>query len=268
MTPTASADRSAGRLRPSGMTVDSRRRRRLPPAARYFVWFVGLALVLTVAQFALLTYRTEPRDARVFTERELRLTVLRPNERVLHAVSVFRRSPLDYFRATRGVLVLTDRRLVYLGLVPRDVAASPDAPPVFEQREYGIDTLVTVKPGRTFFYVARALVIDAPRQDDELGVPASSWASAQALRQTLERQHKGIYAEGARRGALRTALDEAAKLAAADRMRERHHTVMRGETLFSIARKYQTTPDAVQKLNDLPTPRIKVGQKIVVKATS
>jgi LysM repeat protein len=43
---------------------------------------------------------------------------------------------------------------------------------------------------------------------------------------------------------------------------------MRGETLFSIARKYQTTPEAVQKLNGLPTPRIKVGQRIVVKATS
>lgn len=240
----------------------------MPPAARYFVWFVVLALLITIGQFALHTYRTEPRDARVFTERELRLTVLRPNERVLHTVSVFRRSPLDYFRATRGVLVLTDRRLVYLGLVPRDVAASPDAPPVFEQHEYGIDTLVTVHPGRTFFYVARALIIDAPRRGDKLGVPASSWPTAEALRQTLERQHKGIYAEGARRGALRTALAEAAQLANQDRVRERHHTVMRGETLFTIARRYQTTPDAIQKLNKLPTPRIKVGQRIVVRASS
>ena len=248
--------------------MEMRRRRRLPPAARYFIWFVALALVLTIAQFAVHTYRTEPRDARVFTERELRLTVLKPNEQVLHTVSVFRRSPLDYFRATRGVLVLTDRRLVYLGLVPRDVAASPDAPPVFEQHEYGLDTLVTVKPTRTFFYVARALDIDAPRGGDELGVPASSWPQAEALRQTLERQHKGIYAEGARRGSLRTATAEAKKLAEADRMRERHHIVGRGETLFSIARKYQTTPEAVQKLNNLTTPRIKAGQRIVVKATS
>jgi hypothetical protein len=250
------------------MTIHSRRRRRLPPAARYFVWFVVLALIVMLVQFAVHTYRTEPRDARAFTERELRLTVLRPNERVLHLVSVFRRSPLDYFRATRGVLVLTDQRMVYLGLVPRDFVASPDAPPVFEQREFGHDTLVTVKPGRTFFYVARALDIDAPRGGETLGVPASSWASAEALRQTLERQHKGIYAEGARRGQLRTALAEAKKRAEEDRLRERHHTVMRNETLFSIARRYQTTPEAIQKLNNLPTPRIKVGQRIVVKATS
>ena len=268
MSPSASADRSAGRLRPSGTSFVDFRRRRLPPAARYFLWFVALAVVVTLAQFAVHTYRTEPRDARQFTERELRLTVLQPNERVHHIVSVFRRSPLDYYRATRGVLVLTDRRLVYLGLVPRDFVASPDAPPAFEQRDFGVDTLVTVKPGRTFFFVARALRIDAPRGDVELGVPSEGWANADGLRRTLERQHKGIYAEGARRGALLKALADARRDALRDRAQERHHVVMRNETLFSIARKYQTTPEAIQQLNRMPTPRIKAGQRLTVRASS
>lgn len=265
MSSSASADRSAGQLRPSGMTVRSRRTNRLPPAARYFLWFVLLAVVLTLVQFAIHTYRTEPRDARAFTERELRLTVLQPGERVRHLVSVFRRSPIDYYRATRGVLVLTDRRMVYLGLVPRDFVASPDAPPAFEQREFGIDTLVSVSPGRTFFFIARALEIDAPRGDVELGVPAESWASADALRRTLEREHKGIYAEGVRRAALRQSVAEATRLGQLDRKRTRHHMVSRNETLFSIARKYDTTPEELQRLNGLPTPRIKSGQRLVVR---
>jgi hypothetical protein len=53
-------------------------------------------------------YRADPRDARVFAERELRLTVLRPNERVVASVSVWQRPLIDYFRATRGILVVTD----------------------------------------------------------------------------------------------------------------------------------------------------------------
>ena len=269
MARSAQADRSAGLLRPSGTTfVDKRHRRRLPPAARYFVWFLVLGLVVMLVQFAIHTYQTAPRDARVYTERELRLTVLKPNERVLHMVSVFRRSPLDYYRATRGVLVLTDQRMVYLGLVPRDFVASPDAPPAFEQREFGIDTLVNVRPSRTFFYIARALQIDAPQGGVDLGVPVDSWEAAEALRRTLEREHKGIFAEGARRGALRGALADAQRLAETDRRRERHHVVQRNETLFSIARKYETTPEAIQQMNGLPTPRIKAGQRLTVRAKS
>jgi hypothetical protein len=44
----------------------------------------------------------------VFAERELRLTVLRPTERVAASVSVWQRPLIDYFRATRGILVVTD----------------------------------------------------------------------------------------------------------------------------------------------------------------
>ena len=268
MSPSASADRSAGLLRPTDTSVRMRRRRRMPPAARYLLWFAAFALVVTLVQLAVHTYRTEPRDARVFTERELRLTVLQPGERVEHLVSVWQRSPLDYYRATRGVLVLTDRRMVYLGLVPRDFVASPDAPPAFVQKEIPVDTLVSIESGRTFFFIAKALHIDTPAEDIALGVPAESWSHADALRKTLERRHKGIYAEGARQGALRKAVTEAEKLANADAAKPRHHTVMRNETLFSIARKYQTTPEAIQQLNSLPTPKIKVGQKLVVKRTT
>lgn len=41
-----------------------------------------------------------------------------------------------------------------------------------------------------------------------------------------------------------------------------YHTVARGETLFSLARAYGTTVDAVVRLNSLSGPEIRVGQRL------
>ena len=60
-----------------------RRRAPYPIWLKYLVVSLVLAVVLSLSQIALHAYRADPRDARVFAERELRLTVLRPNERVV-----------------------------------------------------------------------------------------------------------------------------------------------------------------------------------------
>ena len=78
-----------------------RRRAPYPIWLKYLVVSLALAIVLSLAQIALHAYRADPRDARTFAERELRLTLLRPNERVLASVSVWQRPLIDYFRATR-----------------------------------------------------------------------------------------------------------------------------------------------------------------------
>lgn len=41
-----------------------------------------------------------------------------------------------------------------------------------------------------------------------------------------------------------------------------HHTVSPGETLFSLARRYGTTVEAVVRLNRLPDAAIRVGQRL------
>src|SRR5947199_200276 len=92
----------------------------------------GAVVVLgLLAQFAVHTYRTEPRDASVIAARELRVNTLGDGERVIRMVAVFQRPWIDYFRATRGLLVLTDRRLLFLGLEPRDLLGNGDSPPTF-----------------------------------------------------------------------------------------------------------------------------------------
>src|SRR5215208_2242836 len=159
----------------------ARRKRRMQPAAKYTFIFIVVVVVAIVVQFIVHTARTDPRDSRAIAERELQVNTLQPGERVYRMVSVFKRPAIDYFRATRGLLVLTNRRLLYLGLEPRDLLAAPDLPPTFEEHNFPIDTSVRVSSGRTFFGAAKAIVISSPSGVLKLGVPSSAWPQANLM---------------------------------------------------------------------------------------
>jgi hypothetical protein len=253
-----------------------RRRAPYPIWLKYVVVSLVLAVVLSLAQIALHAYRADPRDARVFAERELRLTVLRPTERVAASVSVWQRPLIDYFRATRGILVVTDAppdsthpvggRLIYLGLQPRDPLSPADAPPTFDEREWPIDTLVRLTPTRTFFFVARALEIAAPRDPRlVMGYPAGAADDAQKLRASVEKKYATLRAIGWQRREERRARDRARLVQIYEGRRAWYHTVKRGEALSSVAALYGATPDQLRQWNSLVGDRIKIGQQLLVK---
>src|SRR5579885_1347451 len=152
-----------------------RRKRKMQPSMRYALALGALLVVVVLAQFAIHMARTDPRDTRTIAERELQLNTLQPGEHAIREVSVFKRPAINYFRATRGLLVLTNQRLLYLGLEPRDLLAAPDLPPTFEERDFPLDTLVRVTAGRTFFGFAKAIVINTPNETLKLGVPTGAW---------------------------------------------------------------------------------------------
>src|SRR5215212_4337856 len=77
--------------------------KRMSPAAKYAVVLFGVALLVVVAQLVLHSMRSEPRDSRMIADRELAVNVIEPGERIEQVVSVVRRVPVDYFRATRGI---------------------------------------------------------------------------------------------------------------------------------------------------------------------
>jgi hypothetical protein len=253
-----------------------RRRAPYPIWLKYVVVSLVLAVVLSLAQIALHAYRADPRDARVFAERELRLTVLRPTERVAASVSVWQRPLIDYFRATRGILVVTDAppdsthpvggRLIYLGLQPRDPLSPADAPPTFDEREWPIDTLVRLTPTRTFFFVARALEIAAPRDPRlVMGYPAGAADDAQKLRASVEKKYATLRAIGWQRREERRARDRARLVQIYEGRRAWYHTVKRGEALSSVAALYGATPDQLRQWTSLVGDRIKIGQQLLVK---
>jgi hypothetical protein len=253
-----------------------RRRAPYPIWLKYLVVSLVLAVAVSFAQIGLHAYRADPRDSRVFAERELQLTVLRPSERVVASVSVWQRPLIDYFRATRGILVVTDAapdrehpvggRMIYLGLQPRDPLSPPDAPPTFDQREWPMDTLVNVSSTRTFFFVARALAIAAPREPRlVVGFPAGAANDADAVRATIGKKYATLRAIGWQRREERRARDRARLTQVYEGRRAWYHTVKRGEALSSVAALYGATPDQMRQWNNLVGDRIKIGQKLLVK---
>ncbi|CAN5741845.1 hypothetical protein BH11GEM1_BH11GEM1_17950 [soil metagenome] len=254
-----------------------RRRRRgsYPIWLKYLSWCVGLAILVTAAQIAVHAVRSDPRDALVFAERELQLSVLHQNEKVLATVSVWQRPAIDYFRPTRGVLVVTDApgdsanpvggRLIYLGLQPRDPLSRPDAPPTFDEREWPLDTAVVVTPTRTLFYLSRAISIAAPRERLTVGVPSPASENADALLRAVGKKYGLLRAVGWQRREARRARDRARQLASQQGRREWFHTVRRGEALASVARMFNTTPDEVRTLNGITGDKIKIGERLKVK---
>lgn len=254
-----------------------RRRRRgsYPIWLKYFGWCVGFAVLVTAAQIAVHAVRSDPRDARVFADRELRLSVLRPNERVLAQVSVWQRPAIDYFRPTRGLFVVTDApgdsahpvggRLIYVGLQPRDPLSPPDAPPTFDERDWPIDTAVVVSPTRTLAYLSRALRVQSARDGITMGVPSPASADADRILHEIGKKYSLLRAEGWRRREARRARDRAAQIAWFQGRREWYYTVRRGDALASVARMFNTTPEQIQALNGLVGNTIKIGEKLKVK---
>ena len=253
-----------------------RRRSHVPIWFKYLGWVVALAALVTIGQIGFHAMRSDPRDATLFALRQLRSSVLRPNERLRSAVNVWQRPAIDYFRATRGILVLTDApgdslrpdggRLIYLGLQPRDPMSPPDAPPTFDVHEWPVDTLVEVQPKRTLFLLAQALRIAAPSESRiTVGMSPAATADAAALRAQLERKYKRLREVGWQRREARRARDRASLAAIFEGRRAWYHTVRRGQAIASIAKMYNTEPETIRALNNIVGDRIRIGQTILVK---
>jgi len=242
-----------------------KKKRRLQPSTLYALAFTLLIVLAVLIQFGVHMVRTDPRDTRAIAERELRLNTLQPDEHVIREISVFKRPAISYFRATRGLLALTNKRLIYLGLEPRDLLAAPDLPPTFEERDFPIDTLVHVSSGRTFFGLAKAVVIKTPTETVRLGVPSGVWPRANLLIVAMDVRHdKAVDAAEQQRAFLAKA-EAQRKAAEVERRKAKYYTVQRGDALGGIATIWNTTAERLREWNHLPDNRIRVGQRLMVR---
>jgi LysM domain len=240
--------------------------RRMNPAAKYALAFGTLAVIAIAALFMLHAMNAAPRDSRAIADRELQVNVLAPGERVVSAISVYRRGPVDYFRATRGVLALTDKRMVFLGLRPRDLLSAGDAPPTFDEQDFPFDTLVAVESGRALGGLTKGIVVRTPHETLRLGVAASSWPEAQKLVTTMTNRLVGAHASGVQQQSLQKIADAEWKQAVETWQKAQYYTVRRGDALGSVATQWNTTPRELQRLNNLPNNNIRVGQTLLVRS--
>lgn len=242
-----------------------KKKRRIQPATLYGIVFVALVILAILVQFGVHMVRTDPRNTRVIAERELQLNTLEPGEHIYRMVSVFKRPAIDYFRATRGILALTNKRLLYLGVEPRDLLAAPDLPPTFEERDFSLDTTVKVSSGRTFFGIAKAIDIKSPDGTLRLGVPSASWPKADLMIVAMDVRHDRAVAQAAQQRAFLAKAEAERKAAEIERRKPKYYTVRRGDAMGSIATIWNTTPDKLRAWNKLPDNRIRVGQVLMVR---
>lgn len=246
-------------------TLLRRARRRMPQWAWFTLAAFGFALVVVIVQLVFFLQRADPRDSRSIVERELRTNTLRDGERIVQAVPVFRRSMLDYFRATRGLVVLTPTRLLYLGAPPRDISGASGPAPTFDQREFGIDTLIRLKSSFSLLGMSRALVIDAPEGDLKVAVSRGGWDEALALRAAWEERHKRLREIGAWGARVRTARAELGQILDQYRRQPVYHEVRPGDAIGSIAAWYEVSEDQIRSQNGITGNTIKVGQRLLIR---
>lgn len=223
---------------------------------------LGLALVLVglllFGYFFFMRHVDAPK-AWTAADRELNGGMLHFGEKVDRKAKVFLRRPSDYYRGANGVLYATNDRLIFIGVAPGSRSESDDAPPVILSQEFPNDTLLGMKARRLYLMTAHGVQVTHP------GVPRGEFAAVrgeEAKLDSLVEYVNGVHATQRREAAAERRLRERVAALIAEPI---YYTVKRGDALFSIARKFDTTPEKIQEWNQLTGPLVKIGQKLLVK---
>ena len=223
---------------------------------------LGLAVVLIglllFGYFFFMRHVDAPK-AYVAADRELGGGMLHYGEKVERKARVFMRRPSDYYRGANGMMYATNDRLIFIGVAPGSKFESEDAPAMILSQEFPNDTLLRMDPRRLYFLTAHGVRVSHP------GSPRGDFAAVRGQEANLDSlvdyvngvhdsQRKAAASERRLRAAVAALINEPI-----------YYTVKRGDALFSIARKFETTPEQIQQWNQLEGDRVKIGQRLLVK---
>ncbi len=221
-----------------------------------FVGFVALLALAVIAVGASSDRDPLAVPPLVREEAEAQLAAL--GETVEWSVPAFQRRWWDYFRPTRGVLVATERRLLFVGLVPGPITREAvGEPPALERVSFVIDSAALVVR-RSGVRGARGIEIALPYGPSAtFRIHPRAWQRAESLLVLVAefQRHRDAESEAAR--IAREDSEDAAR-------RALYHHVQRGETLTSISARYGLTADSLLALNSLTSPRLRVGDSLLV----
>jgi hypothetical protein len=223
---------------------------------------LGLAVVLVAlllfGYFFFMRHVDAPK-AWSAADRELQGGMLHYAEKVERKAKVFMRRPSDYYRSANGMLYATNDRLIFIGVAPASKFESEDAPSVILSQEFPNDTLLVMDARRLYFMTAHGVRVSHP------GVPRGEFAAVRGQEANLDSlvdYVSGVHATQRKEAAIERRLRDAVAALIREPI---YYTVKRGDALFSIARKFETTPEQIQQWNQLEGDRVKIGQKLLVK---
>ena len=226
-------------------------------ALRVSAWGVGLVVVLAIIGTLLFIHRGDAEGSARIANSEVEL-MLERGESIDWRTPVMARHWWHYFRVTHGVLAATNRRLVYVGVPPEDILPREPEPQLLEESSFPYDRPIDIWRGRVFLGSLSGIIIRAPGQMRTFGVASSELVRLDSVLTLMRSRQKAIRDtdEEERRNALAAA--EAAR-------KPVYHVVQRGDALELIAQQYNVTVEQLQAWNNLLTPRIRVGQSLLVK---
>ncbi len=214
-----------------------------------------LAVATLVAAAAVVPPIGARRAARESSRREIRAQMA-GDERVVASVYASQRRWTDMWRQSFGMVVATDRRVLYVGAPPTPLLhPREDGPEELLVESYPYDAAFTLEPRTLFRGLWRGLELRTPTEYAAFLIDDATWRDALRV---------SAASTDARRAVTRT--DEAfaesnrsAPPAAAEYVTV---IVQRGETLTSLARRFHTSPDVLRQLNQLTSDDIQSGQRL------
>ncbi len=250
---------SSGRGWLKAGAVAPKPRRRL--VVRVLVALTGSTAILAVAAFVAAAAIVPPigarMNARTAAEREVE-TQLAPGERVEESAYASQRRWTDMWRQSFGIVVATDRRLLYVGAPPTPLLRPiEDGPAELLVESYPYDAAFTFEPRTLFRGYGRGLVLRMPLREVDFIVDDAEWNKALAVSK----------ASVVARSAVTRGVEE---LEARNRSSAPRpavyvtYVVQRGETLIGLARRFRTSADVLRQLNQLRSDDIRSGQRLRV----
>jgi LysM repeat protein len=226
--------------------------------ARVAFWVLALVGAREVIGYGLYVMERPPDAPPPAVAQHLRDELRRSGERVLYSVPVSRHvwwSP----KATPGMLAVTDRRLIFVGLVPSLLpppAADGEAPAT-ELSGFWLDS-IALRETRSAVTGTRSIALRAAGKNERFSILPRD-------RDAADRLVLGVtHWQSAARDAAAKALDEqeeAAELARAPV----YHRVKHGDALASLATEYHVAVDSLRRWNHLSSNRIRVGDSVLVR---
>lgn len=233
----------------------STRRRWLRFLAKLTGGSLGVLFAMLLVIAYLVTLRPDVPGARRLARRELEV-LLEPEEKVQATAWARRREWWDGFRETYGILALTDRRALFVGIPPRELLSPERGPQQFVILQLGRDESLRFRRTRVDLGSASGAVVETDRSrlafasDDEAGLTGILGNVARNRRSDAAAQQR------ARR------LREYEAIVTTTAV---YHRVEVGDALSSIAARYGTTEGQLTRLNGLTSTRIRVGQRLLVQ---
>lgn len=183
---------------------------------------------------------------------------LSSGEQIVARAYASQRRWTDMWRESFGVVVATDRRLLYVGAPPTPLLRPRDDGPLeLLVESYPYDAAFTLDPRTLWRGQLRGLVLRTPVAQVNFIVNDAEWRDAERVANASAQARRTATREQER-------LDDAMRGAVPSAAVYERYTVQRGETLTGLARRFRTSPEVLRELNQLTTDDIKVGQKIRV----